>query len=88
MEDVAFDGLGGWEGGGKNSQNLSHLYSSINFWCFHASSSRTLNIYTLLTETWILYFGPFRRAMKIRIAVTLVVLGLQDLGPGKGPRSS
>ena len=65
-------------GGGKNLQNLSHLYSSINYRCFHASSSRTLTM-TLLLAIRILCFGPFRRVMKIRIAVTLVVLGLLDI---------
>ena len=35
--------------GGKNLQNLSHLYSSINYRCFHASSSRTLTMTLLCT---------------------------------------
>ena len=65
---------GGGEGGGKDSLNLSHFYSSINYRCFLASSSRTLTM-TLLFATRVLYFGPFRGVMKIRIAVTLVVLG-------------
>ena len=43
---------------------------------------------TSLLATQIIYFGPFRGVMKIRIAVTLVVLGLLHLGPGKGPGSS
>ena len=61
--------------GGKNLQNLSHLYSSMNYRSFHAWSSRTLTV-TLLLAIRILYsFGPFRGVMKIRIAVTLVVLG-------------
>ena len=62
-------------GGDKDLQNLSHLYSFMNYRCFHGSSSRTLNM-TLLLATQILYFGPLRGVMKIRIAVTLVVLGL------------
>ena len=64
--------------GGKNLQNLSHLHSSINYRCFHASSSRTLTM-TLLLATRVPYFNPFRGVMKIRIAVTFVVLGLLSI---------
>ena len=74
MEVAAFNGPGAG-GGGKNLQNLSHLYSSINYRCFHASSFRTLTI-TLLLASRILYFGHFRGVMKIRFAMTLAVLGL------------
>ena len=68
--------------GAKNWQNLSHSYSSLNHRFFHASSSRTLTMTLLLAIR--IYFGPFRGVMKIRIAVTLAVLGLS--GPWQGPR--
>ena len=58
---------------GRGGKNLSHLYSSINYRCFHASSSQTL--ITWLLASWILYFGLLRGVMKIRFAVTLAVLG-------------
>ena len=59
--------------GGINLQNMLQLYSFMNYRCFHASSSRTPTMSPLLAIR-ILYFGPFRGVMKIRIAVTLVVL--------------
>ena len=77
---------GGWWDG-KNSRNLSHLNISINYRCFHASSSRTLTI-TLLLANRVLYFGPFRGEMKIQIALTIVVLGylkIHDIGTRLSP---
>ena len=56
-------------------QRFAKFVSFMNYRCFHGSSSRTLDM-TLLLATQILYFGPLRGVMKIRIAVTLVVLGL------------
>ena len=64
-----------WLGGGKNWQNFSHLYSSINYRCFHASSSQTHITWLLASWILILYFGLLRGVMKIRFAVTLAVLG-------------
>ena len=58
----------------EDSQNLSHLYSSINYRCFHASSFQTLTI-TLSPASRILYFG----VMNNLFAVTLAVLGPQLL---------
>ena len=74
--------MGQGPGGGQKFAKfvtLVQFYKSSMFPC--ASSSRTLTLsLTLLLAIPILYFGPFRGVMKIRIAVTLVVLGLLTIG--------
>ena len=61
-------------GRGGDTQNLSHLCSSVHCRFFHAISSWTLT--TLLLASWSLNFDHFRGVMNIWFAVTLVVLGL------------
>ena len=66
--------MGQGPGGHKFAKHVT-IVQFYNFRCFHASSSKTLTM-ALLLAIRILYSGPFRGVMKIRIAVTLVVLGL------------
>ena len=73
--------------GGINLQNLSHLHSSITYQFFHASSfwthflSLCRKCFYKKFDKGFKTFSPFRGVMKIRIAVTLVVLGLLNNKP-------
>ena len=68
LEVVAFNGVAFNEGG-------EGVISFMNYWCFHASTTRMLTI-NLLLANQIVYYGHFWGVMKIRFSVTLAVLGL------------
>ena len=66
------------QGGGQKFikfVTLLQFYRLSMFPCFVVSDASYDSITSLLA-TRIIYFGPFRGVMRIRIAVTLVVLGL------------
>ena len=71
-----FIGRGGWGRWGRGQRVtkfvlLVQFYSKSMLPCFFMSDT-----YDFITSIWWVYFNHFRGVMKIRIAVTLVVLGL------------
>ena len=70
----------GQGGGGQKFIKFVTLlqFYKLSMFPYFVVSDTNYDSITSLLATRIIYFGPFRGVMKIRIAVTLVVLGLLD----------
>ena len=67
-----------WVRGGQKFIKFVTLFQfyELSMFPYFVVSDTNYDSITSLLATRIIYFGPFRGVMKIRIAVTLVVLGL------------
>ena len=67
-----------WVGGGFIKFVTLLQFYKLSMFPYFVVLDTNYDSITSLLATQILYFGPLRGVMKIRIAVTLVVLGLLD----------